>query len=196
MAPQTNIGVKLTTKVSSSALAAEHKNVAVADKPAPVMRTQLRFDAARLREVFDATAHLPRRHHALAVTSKPGSGDPLLDAAAASPDEEMDYCVVNEVFRGTYVEEVLDSLPFRFGRTRLLTIEPQRCYPVHSDPNFRYHIAIDTHPYTYLLFPVQNVSYNIPSDGYLYRMDARYLHTAINCGPTPRTHLVIIGEEP
>jgi hypothetical protein len=165
------------------------------DENGPVVRTDLRFDAEKLLQAFKATAHLPRKHHAVAVTSKLGAADPLLDGVGARPDEEMEYCIINNEFRGTYIEEILESLPFQYGRTRLMSIDPQRCYHVHADDTIRYHIAVDTHPFAYFVFPSRKVIYNIPNDGYLYRMDARYLHTAMNCGPTVRTHLVIIADE-
>jgi hypothetical protein len=167
----------------------------ITDQKEPIVRTDVRFDAEKLLQAFQATADLPRKHHAVAVTSKPGASDPLLDGVAARRDEEMEYCVINKEFRGTYIEEILESLPFTYGRTRLMSIEPQKCYPVHSDDTIRYHLAVDTHPFAYIIFPSKKAIYNIPSDGYLYRMDARYLHTAINCGPLVRTHLVVISDE-
>ena len=165
-------------------------------QPEPVIRTDIRFDPEKLREVFKATSDLPRKHHAVAVTSKPGSTDPLLEGTAATPEEEMEFSVINDEFRGTYLETVLNALPFRFGRTRLMTIPSQKCYPVHADSSIRYHIALDTHPFTYLLFPTLEKMYHIPEDGTMYRMDARHPHTATNCGPFDRTHLVIISDEP
>ena len=160
-----------------------------------IMRTEVRFDRDRLFEAFQATADLPRRHHAVAVTSKPGSADPLLDGTAAAPAEEMDYRIINAEFRNTYIAEVLTHLPFPYGRTRLMTIPPQRCYPVHADTSIRFHLAIETHPFAYLLFPEYSKVFHIPDDGFLYRMDARHLHTAVNCGPFSRTHLVIISDQ-
>ena len=167
----------------------------VTEQSEPIIRTDLRFDRERLLQAFQATADLPRKHHAVAVTSKPGAADPLLDGVGARADEEMQYRVVNEEFRGTYIEEILESLPFTYGRTRLMSIPPQKCYPIHSDGTIRYHLAVDTHPFAYIIFPTRKAMYNIPSDGFLYRMDARYLHTAVNCGPLLRTHLVIISDE-
>lgn len=165
------------------------------DKTDLIVRTNLRFDSEKLLEAFQATADLPRKHNAVAVTSKPGAADPLLDGIGARADEEMEYRVINDEFRGTYIEEVLESLPFKYGRTRLMSIPPQKCYPVHSDETIRYHLAVDTTPFAYIVYPSKKAIYNIPTDGYLYRMDARYLHTAMNCGPILRTHLVIISDE-
>ena len=160
-----------------------------------IVRTDLQFDPEKLLQAFQATADLPRKHHAIAITSKPGASDPLLDGVGGEPDEEMEYSVINKEFRGSYFEEVLESLPFRYGRTRLMSIPPQKCYPIHADATIRYHLAVDTHPFAYIMFPSKKAIYNIPNDGYLYRMDARYLHTAVNCGPVLRTHLVLITDE-
>ena len=144
---------------------------------------------------FKALAELPLRQNAIAVTSRPGSSDPLYEGTTAGPEGEMEFNVINEPFRGTAFEEILRSLPFRFGRTRLLCVPPQRCYPVHSDQTIRYHLAVSSHPYAFILFPFSNKIYNIPEDGYLYRMDAREPHTAVNCGPPPRFHLVIVTDQ-
>lgn len=167
----------------------------MSDQKELIVRTDIVFDPERLLQAFLAVADLPRRHHAIAVTSKPGATDPLLDGVGAQPDEEMEYRVINKEFRGTYIEEILESLPFKYGRTRLMSIPPQKCYPVHSDDTIRYHLAVDTHPFAYIVYPSKRAIYHIPNDGHVYRMDARYLHTALNCGPVERTHLVIITDE-
>ena len=148
-----------------------------------IVRTDLRYDPDQVLQLALLTADgtdLRTKPSAVVVSSEPPDGGPS---------------VLVEAFRGTYVEEILSSLPFRHGLVRLLSIPPQKCYPIHVDGTIRYHLAVDTHPFTYILYPSLRKMYHIPRDGFLYRMDATRPHTAVNCGPLPRTHLVIVLNE-
>jgi hypothetical protein len=161
----------------------------------PIIRTDWWFDPIKVAAAFEPFAELPLRHNALAVTSRRGSPDPLYEATMAGDECEMEFNVVNEPFRGTIFEEILRALPVPFGRTRLMWVQPQRCYPVHSDQTIRYHLAVSSHPFAYIVFPSIDKVYNIPEDGYLYQMDPREPHTAVNCGPIRRVHLVIVTDQ-
>jgi hypothetical protein len=164
-------------------------------EPQLITRTPIAFDAEKIERAFQVVASLPQRCHAVAMTSKPGVEDPLHEGISAKPDEEMLYSVINPEFRGTYFEEILTSLPFPFGRTRIMWIPPQKCYPVHTDHSIRYHLALDTHDGAFIMYPEAGKIYHIPADGHLYRMDARLPHTAVNCGPLERAHMVIITDQ-
>jgi len=156
----------------------------VTDEAELIVRTGLCFDVDRVAALIQSTtpADDGSKYSAVVVT------DP--------PDERPTRAVLNEPFRATYLEELLSALPFRYGLTRLLSIPPQRSYPVHRDSSMRYHLALETHPFAYIIYPTLNRIYHIPNDGYLYRMDATRPHAAINCGPLSRTHLVIVAPEP
>lgn len=160
-----------------------------------IVRTDWQFDLGRIARAFEQFSEFPLHNNAVAVTSRPGASDPLYEATDAGAESEMEFTVINEPFRGTLFEDVLRALPVRFGRTRLMCVPPQRCYPVHSDETIRYHLAISTHPYAYIAYPSLNRLYNIPEDGHVYRMDPRVPHTAINCGPIRRFHLVIVTDQ-
>ncbi len=165
--------------------------------PAFITRTDISFDRAKISAAYEQyrAMDLPHTRNAVAVTSRPGAAEPLSAASAPPLADEMLHNVINAEFHGTYIEEVLKSLPFPFGRTRLMSVPPQKCYPVHADGTTRYHLVLQTHPQTYLLFPDHGQVYHMPADGYLYRMDARPPHTAVNCGPFLRTHMVIITDQ-
>ena len=160
-----------------------------------IVRTELKVDLERLLEAFHATRDLPKQHHAVAVTVRPGHADAPREGTVVASDDDLSYRVISDEFRGTYFEEILRALPFHFGRTRLMSIPPQKCYPVHADRTVRYHLAIDTNPFAYIFFPVQKQMFHVPADGHLYRMDATYPHSAVNCGPFQRTHLVVVSDE-
>jgi hypothetical protein len=135
------------------------------------------------------------RHGVLNVTSRPGSADPLHEYISWLPDDvrESEFQVINEEFQGTAVESLLRKLPFQFGRTRLIKMPPKSCLSIHWDTSLRWHYAIVTNPACYLIHMQgdQGTFHHIPADGYLYEMDARMTHTAINASKEPRIHLVI-----
>jgi hypothetical protein len=160
-----------------------------------IVRTQWQFDCEKIAAAFHHFSEYPLRNNAVAVTSRPGSPDPLYEGAAAGDEGEMEFIVINEPFRNTIFEEILQSLPVPFGRTRLMCVPPQSCYPVHADETIRYHLAVSSHPYAFIVYPFIEKVYNIPEDGYLYRMDPRVPHTAVNCGPIRRFHLVIVADQ-
>ena len=164
-------------------------------QPELITRTDISFDPGKVTAAFEGVAGLPQQWHAVSVTSKPGAENPLHDGVSADPDEEMLYKVINAEFRGTYFEEILTGLPFPFGRTRILRVPPQKCYPVHTNHSIRYHLALNTHVGAFIVYPEVGKVYHIPADGYLYRMDARVPHTAVNCGPLTRAHMVIITDQ-
>jgi hypothetical protein len=156
-----------------------------------IVRTRWHFDCDKIAAAFCQFSDYPLRNNAVAVTSRPGSPDPLY----AGDEDEMEFNVINEPFRNTIFEEILRSLPVPFGRTRLMCIPPQSCFPVHSDETIRYHLAVSSHPYAFIAYPFIEKVYNIPEDGYLYRMDPRVPHTTVNCGPIRRFHLVIVTDQ-
>lgn len=164
-------------------------------QPELISRTNISFDPEKIEEAFQIIADLPQQRHAVAVTAKPGVENPLYEGISARPDEEMLYNVINAEFRGTYFEEILSSLPFPFGRTRIMWVPPQKCYPIHTDHSFRYHLALDTHDGAFFFYPEAGKVYQIPADGYLYKMDATVPHTAVNCGPLARVHMVIVTDQ-
>ena len=54
----------------------------------------------------------------IGVTARPDSVDPLFDAVGWLPDDalEADYSEITEPFRGTVIEDILNTLPFAYGR--------------------------------------------------------------------------------
>ena len=76
---------------------------------------------------------------------------------------ERDFTVINPEFRGTVIEALLERLPFAFGRTRIMRMPKKSCLSIHWDTSLRY----------------------------LYEMDARLTHTAINASRHARIQLVI-----
>ncbi len=160
-----------------------------------IRATEVKFDLAAMRSALAAVEGLFDEHNQISVTSRPGASDPLYDGVGWLPEgaTEADYCVVNAEFRGTAIESFLATLPFPWGRTRLMRLPPKSCLSIHADPSRRFHYAITTNPDAYVVAVEGNagVFYHIPADGCLYEMDTHKTHTAINAGRQPRVHLVL-----
>ncbi len=158
-------------------------------------RTQVYQDLAPMRDVLKAVKPLFDDDNVISVTSRPGAEQPLKDCAGWLPEgvKERDFRIINSEFRGTAIEELLGKLPFEYGRTRLMRMPKKSCLSIHWDASLRYHYALVTNPACYLVFMDGGTGHfrHVPADGYLYEMDARLTHTAINASREARFHLVI-----
>ena len=164
-----------------------------------IRATDIEHDLAAVRAAIEAVEGPLKEHGQLSVTSRPGAEKPLLDALGWLPEDarEADYSVINEEFRGTAIEALLEKLPFRHGRVRLMRLAPKSCLSIHADSTRRYHYAVTTSPECFLVEVdgTQGRFHHVPADGRLYEMDARLTHTAINASRNPRVHLVICNAD-
>ncbi len=160
-----------------------------------IRRTDIHQELAPLRQAVAELLPLFGTGNAIAVTSRPGADRPLSEHLGWLPDDvrEHDFTVINPEFRGTPIAALLEKLPFAFGRTRLLRMPKKSCLSVHWDTSLRYHYAVETNPACYLVRLQGDIGrfYHVPADGYVYEMDARLTHTAINASRHDRIHLVI-----
>lgn len=97
---------------------------------------------------------------------------------------------VKPEFKNTPLGDLLESMG-DIGEARLLTLESGETYTAHTDPDDRYHLAIKTNPFSYLLDLTNEKLYKIPVDGYVWTMDTALIHIAANFGGTARVHLNI-----
>jgi hypothetical protein len=95
---------------------------------------------------------------------------------------------VKEEFLNTPIGDVVSSLE-NVGQARLLLLSSGESYTAHSDPDDRYHVAIITNPYSFLVNIEDNKMYHLPADGKLWHMDTGKIHVAANWGPRDRIHL-------
>ena len=160
-----------------------------------VRRTEVYQALAPVQAALEEVRPLFDQDNVISVTSRPGAERPLKDCAGWLPEgvRERDFRVINPEFRGGAVEALLGKLPFDFGRVRLMRMAKKSSLSIHWDASLRYHYAIITNPACYLVFMEGDLGHfrHIPADGYLYEMDARLTHTAINASREARTHLVI-----
>lgn len=99
------------------------------------------------------------------------------------------YELKNE-FKGTPIGDVIESIE-NPGEARLLKLKPGETYTAHTDPDDRYHIAVFTNEYSYIIDFNSNLMHHLPSDGKLWKMDTSIPHVASNFGSRDRIHLVI-----
>lgn len=107
---------------------------------------------------------------------------------------ENDFDIINPALKGSYIEHVLDSLPFVPVRARLMKLRPKSCYSIHVDRTARYHMAIHTNSHARFVFTQDNQVYQIPEDGHVYFTNTIHEHTALNGGMVDRVHLVLLAK--
>ena len=102
---------------------------------------------------------------------------------------EEEFCLINDIYENTLFDKILCD--WEGTRARLMTIKPKSSYTVHTDITPRYHLALDTNPHAYFIFPEGHPQlFHIPPDGHVYFINTTEPHSFVNCGTKPRTHLV------
>lgn len=91
---------------------------------------------------------------------------------------------------GTPLGNMLSSLG-NIGEARLMKLGSAETYTAHSDPDDRYHLAIETNPQAYLIDLDAGELFHLPADGRVWHMDTSPAHVAANFGARPRIHLNI-----
>ncbi len=104
--------------------------------------------------------------------------------------DESKYTELLPEFRGTYFEEIFDTIKKRFkiGRVRILLKEPRSTLSWHRDPEPRLHIPIITNKGCRMV--IENVSKHMPADGSVTITNNTKYHNFFNGGEQNRIHLV------
>ena len=101
-----------------------------------------------------------------------------------------DPWVLSEEFKGTVWEEILATLNVSsIGEARIIKLDIERCYTMHSDIDDRWHLALSEG--MNFLVDLENQKFHSTNPGFWYIMDAGRLHSAVNFGDWPRYQLVI-----
>lgn len=107
--------------------------------------------------------------------------------------QSREYNELHFTLRGGYWEHLIRDVESYWsaplGRVRLMLRPPMSCYSLHQDEDIRLHLAIQTNPGCFMVFP-ESGCFHIPADGRLYASNTRLIHTAFNAGATDRVHLV------
>ena len=134
-----------------------------------VIRTKINY-----KEIYNMVKKLPTGKN---VLTKP-RGDFFYDPH-----------ILDEQYKGTEIEKVLDLIPMH-GEARVIVMEPGQSYSAHADVDDRWHLTLDADE-SYLVDLKNEKMYKSIADGTLYLMDSGRLHTASNYGYKPRYQLVI-----
>ena len=138
-----------------------------------------------------------------AVQSREQSHNPYHECCGPQPDLNIDddtnpltegsFIVTNEIFKGTYFENVIGNFPIDVTRVRILKLKGKSCYRLHRDMTYKFHIPIITNPSNLFLFPEQYHRHvvHLPADGSVYYTDTSVPHTFLNGGTKDRYHIVL-----
>lgn len=130
---------------------------------------------------------------------------PLLDGIGSLYDKENDVMIGQESDFTEYIDiipeytkniiiNLEEQLNVKFGRIRLMRLMPKTGLSVHRDTETRYHFVYVTNSNAFFgektNGDVVANCYNIPVDGYFYKVDTTREHFVYNGGWEPRIHLV------
>ena len=112
------------------------------------------------------------------------------EAMRDKPIDESKYTELLPEFKGTYFEEVFNTLRkhFKIGRVRILLKEPRSTLSWHRDPEPRLHIPIITNKGCRMV--IEEVSKHMPADGTITITNNTKYHNFFNGGEQARIHLV------
>jgi hypothetical protein len=166
--------------------------------PEPVIDTGMRVNLPRLlKDCLSVWMKFSlETHNQIGLTYRPGTPPEEgrvytgIGSLHGTGRSEQDFTEFEEEFTHTYLYEVYRALPFPVGRFRIMRIKPKTTYSVHTDNSKRIHIPLITNIGAYLLFPEIEKLVHMPADGRVFLADTTLRHTAINCGPADRIHLV------
>lgn len=105
--------------------------------------------------------------------------------------DQNDFTTVNSFFKGTYVEEVYNTLDDIYGicRGRYMRLTPaNRAYSYHRDTTARLHIPLTTNELCF--FYTDGKLERMPELGRLYCLDTTKYHSALNLSWEKRVHMV------
>jgi hypothetical protein len=94
------------------------------------------------------------------------------------------------IVKNTYFETVIHTVGWNCGRIRLMKLPPKSCYSIHvDDVDFRYHIPIVTNDQCFIIYK-NHTPIQMSETGFLYKMNVREPHSAMNGGNESRIHLL------
>ena len=112
---------------------------------------------------------------------------------ALSEQDETKYQVINSVLKGSSIEGLIQR--FKGFRSRIILMDPRKCYSVHADPFKRIHIPIVTNDQCWMVWPIEKQCFRL-LEGRIYSTDTTKLHTFLNGHATlGRIHLVMSVNE-
>lgn len=157
-----------------------------------IERTNIKVDLDKLRQFFiDNPQYLEEGRNSINSITEDYDESDLKSRLVYA-----EYKYILPEFKGTIIEEIMNQIPGKKGRARVHTFKPFQMLEAHRDFEERYHVAVFTDPMCLFIDPINDTVHRIPADGYVYKLDARDIHVALNAtNNVNRTHLVICKYE-
>ena len=96
---------------------------------------------------------------------------------------ELDYHI--PLFDIPYINSIIRK--YDLVRTRVMKMQPKRCYSYHTDTTKRLHIPVQTNEHCFML--IEGHAVHLPLGG-VYIADTTQRHTALNASEEVRIHIV------
>jgi hypothetical protein len=135
----------------------------------------------------------------IGLNHRPGAPNQSIDNTGSLMSTNTDFTEYNDML-GENTKQFLENLRkvegINFGRIRYMLLHERTGLEVHNDREIRYHCALQTNPNAFFGETVKNDEcvakcYNIPADGFFYRVDTTKPHFVFNSSNKPRVHLVV-----
>lgn len=162
-----------------------------------VSNLNIKIDLPHLEELFNFAWELhpwsityPTVQSGISV-STPNSDD-YMEACQKwmEPSQESQLNYLAPSYTSTYLEELINKIPFRTCRWRWMIMFQKSCYSMHYDNSERVHIPLISNSQSFVLFKDPTQLYHL-NPGEIYRVNTTKVHTAMNCSAeTWRVHLV------
>ena len=162
----------------------------------PIKKTKLKFDFRELL-IKHNSVEIPKDviydQNQIAITSFDGK-NVMVDNKFNEDYKripEVDLNLMNEWFKNSYVEEVINIINETYNTTKwrfMRLSSERRAYSYHKDETKRLHIPLLTNDEC--MFIIEKQLYEMNQPGVLYEMDTTQYHTALNLGWTDRVHMV------
>lgn len=150
-----------------------------------------KYNNTKLLEIFHSL-NLDYDINQIAITSM--TGDDLhfgVGNLSLINGNQCEFNKLNNVFKGTYLEKVVDDVNKKYNITRVRFMrmsDIKRAYSYHYDQTPRLHIPLKTNDKC--MFLVEDTIVRMPEEGALYWLDTTKIHTALNLSWEERIHIV------
>lgn len=110
-------------------------------------------------------------------------------------NDEQKFVHYHSELEGTYIKELLCSMPFPVAHARIMNLPPKTCYTTHVDYYTRFHIPVISKPLqTYMHFPDKETTVRM-YPGKVYWTNTHELHNFLNGTRQDRIHIVFNNAE-
>jgi len=104
---------------------------------------------------------------------------------------ESDYSTILPRFKESIFEELIESIPTKVCRARIMILKAGTAHQIHVDDYPRIHVPIITHSECAFLFPDDDYMKHMSANGNVYWANVTKRHTFVNWGNQPRIHLLM-----